>query len=66
VLQRLRNGSSGLIVGAKGRTVEYHLYKVYPELNISSRSELIRRYAATTGTATSGSTDSGTAALRTS
>ncbi|HEY3033465.1 MAG TPA: AAA family ATPase [Streptosporangiaceae bacterium] len=46
------------------RTVEYHLHKVYPKLNISSRGELIHRYA--TGTATSGSTDSGTAAARTS
>jgi DNA-binding CsgD family transcriptional regulator len=32
------------------RTVEYHLYKVYPKLGISSRGDLIRRYATIRGT----------------
>jgi ATP/maltotriose-dependent transcriptional regulator MalT len=48
------------------RTVEYHLQKVYPKLNIASRGELIRRYTATTATPTGSSTDSGTAPPRTS
>ncbi|HEY3260126.1 MAG TPA: AAA family ATPase [Pseudonocardiaceae bacterium] len=47
------------------RTVEYHLAKVYPKVNISSRGELIRSYLVAAGVATGSSTDSGRAVAST-
>jgi DNA-binding CsgD family transcriptional regulator len=50
VSEGLSNRQAAAQLFLSPRTVEYHLYKVYPKLNISSRTELIRRYAATLGT----------------
>lgn len=36
------------------RTVEYHLYKVYPKLGIGSRTELIRRWGELAAASTTG------------
>jgi DNA-binding CsgD family transcriptional regulator len=46
VSEGLSNRQAAAQLFLSPRTVEYHLHKVYPKLNISSRTELIRRYTA--------------------
>jgi DNA-binding CsgD family transcriptional regulator len=49
IVRQICQGSSNRDVAAQlfisPRTVEYHLYKVYPKLGIASRGELIRLFA---------------------
>jgi ATP/maltotriose-dependent transcriptional regulator MalT len=49
VSEGLSNRQAAAQLFLSPRTVEYHLYKVYPKLNISSRGELIRQYASARG-----------------
>jgi DNA-binding CsgD family transcriptional regulator len=48
IVRQVSQGASNRDVAAQlflsPRTVEYHLYKAYPKLGISSRTQLIRRY----------------------
>ncbi len=53
VSEGLSNRQAAAQLFLSPRTVEYHLHKVYPKLNISSRHELIRRYTAVQGASAS-------------
>jgi DNA-binding CsgD family transcriptional regulator len=51
IIRQVCQGASNRDVAAQlfisPRTVEYHLYKAYPKLGISSRTQLIRQYGGT-------------------
>jgi DNA-binding CsgD family transcriptional regulator len=49
VSEGLSNRQAAAQLFLSPRTVEYHLYKVYPKLGISSRGDLIRQYASVRG-----------------